>query len=146
MTSPPPTIDKPALFVDAPPPPPDLSRSPPPLRCSACTRNPPTIQLVSEVINVEDDGEIEILKDIEEVIAATPEDDNGIETALLAQINAYSAENPINVEYPDDPRNYTEAMAALDAVRWIEGTQEELCSLRDMGVRCTLANTTRQER
>jgi hypothetical protein len=120
-TSVPPAIDEPAPFVDAPPPPlpapPVLPLSSPPLRRSTRTCAPRlnTVQLASEDVNAEDDGELEILRDNEEVIAATPEDDDGVETALLAQISAYTAENPINVEYLDDPHNYTEAMAAPDA-------------------------------
>jgi hypothetical protein len=67
-------------------------------------------------------------------VAESLEDDNGVETALLAQLSSYLAENPINVEYPDDPRNYREAMAAPDAPAWIDGTHEELKGLRDLGV------------
>jgi hypothetical protein len=57
-----------------------------------------------------------------------------VETALLAQLSTYLAENPINVEYPDDPCNYREAMAAPDAPAWIAGTHEELKGLHDLGV------------
>jgi hypothetical protein len=38
------------------------------------------------------------------------------------------------VEYPDDPCNYREAMAAPDAPAWISGTHEELKALKDLGV------------
>jgi hypothetical protein len=62
-------------------------------------------------------------------IAATPEDDDGEETALLVQLNAYLSENPIDVEYPDDPRNHAEAMASPDTDKWIDGTHEELDAL-----------------
>jgi hypothetical protein len=67
-------------------------------------------------------------------VAATPEDDDGEETAMLAELNAYLCENPIDVEYPDDPNNYAEAMASSDANKWVAGTHEELAALREKGV------------
>jgi hypothetical protein len=48
----------------------------------------------------------------------------------MTQLTSYLAENPINVEYPDDPRNYRKAMAAPDAPAWIDGTLEELKALK----------------
>jgi hypothetical protein len=74
------------------------------------------------------------LDDWAATVSSTPEDDDGEESAMLAQLNAYLGENPIDVEYPDDPCNYTEAMAAPDTDQWIAGTREELDALRDKGV------------
>jgi hypothetical protein len=90
--------------------------------------------LAAEIEAPEDCGEQGILDDWTTTVSSTPEDDDGEETAMLAQLNAYLSENPIDVEYPDDPRNYTEAMAAPDADRWVVGTHKELGALRDKGV------------
>jgi hypothetical protein len=67
-------------------------------------------------------------------VAATPEDNDGEETAMLAELNAYLCKNPIDVEYPDDPNNYAEAMAYPDADKWVAGTHEELAALHEKGV------------
>jgi hypothetical protein len=67
-------------------------------------------------------------------MAATPEDDDNEEMAMLTELNAYLCENPINVEYPDDPNNYAEAMASPDANKWIAGTHKELAVLHNKGV------------
>jgi hypothetical protein len=67
-------------------------------------------------------------------VSTTPEDDNGEEAVMLAQLNAYLCENLIDIEYPDDPRNYSEVMAAPGAARWIEGTKEELNALQSKRV------------
>jgi hypothetical protein len=90
--------------------------------------------MAAETEALEDHGERGILRDWADTVASTPEDDDGEEAAVTAQLNAYLSENPIDVEYPDDPRNYTEAMAAPDADRWIVGTREELDALRDKNV------------
>jgi hypothetical protein len=66
-------------------------------------------------------------------VAATPEDDDGEETAMLTKLNVYLCENPIDVEYLDNPNNYTEAMASPDADARIAGTHEELAALHDKG-------------
>jgi hypothetical protein len=71
---------------------------------------------------------------MDETVAATPEDDDGEEAAMFAELNAYLCENPIDVEYPDDPNTYAEAMSSPDADKWIDGTHEELTALRDKGV------------
>jgi hypothetical protein len=68
------------------------------------------------------------------MVAMTPEDDDGEEAATWAELNAYITENPIDVEFPDDPRNYREAMSAPDSEKWVEGTHEKLWSLREYGV------------
>ncbi|KAF7372211.1 Integrase catalytic domain-containing protein [Mycena venus] len=113
---------------------PDLSPTPP-LRRSTRDRRPARDRTaLAAEDDGEDDGELKILEDIAETIAATPEDDDGEEDAMWAELNAYLTDNPIDVEFPDDPRNYTEAMAAPDADKWIEGTHEELRSLREYGV------------
>ncbi|KAJ7320912.1 hypothetical protein DFH08DRAFT_819154 [Mycena albidolilacea] len=79
-------------------------------------------------------GPSSILDAWDETVAATPEDDDGEETAMMAELNAYLCENPIDVEYPDDPNNYAEAMSSPDADAWITGTHEELAALHDKGV------------
>jgi hypothetical protein len=104
---------------------------PPPLRRSERQRVP-RVHLADQ--DADDDGELDILRGIQDTITESPEDDDGVETTLMTQLTSYLAENPINVEYPDDPRNYREAMAAPDAPAWIEGTREELKALRDLGV------------
>jgi hypothetical protein len=154
-----PTVDNPVEFVDPPPqtptqaipapqtipgvteaaapvPEPPASILPPPappLRRPNRVPKKPFAHLAADA-HVDDDGEMEILEGIEEAIAASPEDDDGVETALLEKLSAYLADNPINVEFPDDPRNYREAMAAPDAEQWIVGTHEELKALKDLGV------------
>jgi hypothetical protein len=49
------------------------------------------------------------------IIAATPEDNDPEEAAVWAELNAYLVNNLIDIEFPDDPRNYAEAMASPDA-------------------------------
>jgi hypothetical protein len=98
--------------------------SSPPALCRSERQHIPHAHLAD--IDIGDDGELEILQNIKHTVAESPEDDNGVETALMAQLNTYLADNPINIEYPDDPRNYREAMAAPDAPAWIAGTHEEL--------------------
>jgi hypothetical protein len=136
-----PTINDPVDFVD--PPPPDAAGTPAPTtpepvplprRSNRERTVPARFAHHAAGYGVDDDGEMEILESIEEAIAASPEDNDGIETALLEKLNAYVADNPINVEFPDDPRNYREAMAAPDAAEWIAGTHEELQGLKDLGV------------
>ncbi|KAJ7353670.1 hypothetical protein DFH08DRAFT_805188 [Mycena albidolilacea] len=89
--------------------------TPPPLCRSERQRTlcSPVAQFAADV-NVDDDDELDILHGIQRAVAESPEDDDVVETALLAQLSSYLAENPINVKYPDDPRNYREAMAAPD--------------------------------
>lgn len=90
------------------PTPPPAEPSPPPLRRSERPRGAPTRlgAMAADADTREDDGERLILEEWQETIAATPEDDDGEEAAMLAQLNAYLCENPIDVEYPDDPRNH----------------------------------------
>jgi hypothetical protein len=71
--------------------------------------------MAAEADALEDHGEQGILSDWADIVASTPEDDDGEEAVMLAQLNAYLCENPIDVKYPDDPRNYSESMAAPDA-------------------------------
>ncbi|KAF7371902.1 Integrase catalytic domain-containing protein [Mycena venus] len=125
----------------APPPPATFPPSPlepsaPPLRRSSRPRATPkrADALTADADAPEDQGEQQILDDWAATEAATPEDDDGEEAAMLAQLNAYLCENPIDVEYPDDPRNHAEAMAAPDADKCVEATHEELNALRDKGV------------
>jgi hypothetical protein len=128
-----PTVSDPVPFVDPPPcVPVPVSEAPSGPRRSERVRRPAVHHAAGN--SVDDDGEMAILEGIEDAIEASPEDDDGVEALLLAQINAYMAENPINVEFPDDPRNYREAMAAPDAEKWVAGTHEELKALRDLGV------------
>ncbi|KAF7360926.1 Integrase catalytic domain-containing protein [Mycena sanguinolenta] len=156
-TSPPPdpadgsrTVPPPATSPPLPPPPP--VPSPPPATCTSAPPTPPpppppllrrstrprTLARHRNALAVgeihEDQGELEILQEIEQTIADTPEDDDGEEIAMLVQLNAYLTENPVDVGFPDDPRNYAEAMAAPDADKWMEGTREELDTLQRMGV------------
>ncbi|KAJ7320748.1 hypothetical protein DFH08DRAFT_819008 [Mycena albidolilacea] len=135
--------DDPPLTTSVPPsnavlvPPPPIPTAPvePTLRRSERTRRPPARMIASaRPVDGDDDGEQGILDAWSETVAATPEDDDGEETAMLAELNAYLCENPIDVEYPDDPNNYAEAMASPDADKWIDGTHEELTALRDKGV------------
>jgi hypothetical protein len=112
---------------------------PPPLRRSERQRIP-RVHLVDQDAN--DDGELDILRNIQNTVAKLPEDDDGVETALMTQLTLYLAENPINIEYPDDPRNYRKAMAAPDAPAWIDGTREELKALKDLSVYELVAPTS----
>jgi hypothetical protein len=75
-----------------------------------------------------------ILEGIKDAIELSPEDDDGTEASLMAQIGMYMAETPLNVEYPDDPRNYREAMASPDANKWTAGTHEKLKALHNLSV------------
>lgn len=122
----------PSTVVAAPAIPDSLTHpTPAPPRRSTRVRKPVANAAADEC---EDDGEMEILHDWETTIAETPEDDDGEETALWAELNAYITEYPIDVEYPDDPRNHSEAMASPDRDKWIAGTHEELGALRKLGV------------
>jgi hypothetical protein len=42
--------------------------------------------------------------------------------------------DPVDVECPDDPKNWSEALTSPDSKAWITGTQEELQSLREHAV------------
>jgi hypothetical protein len=108
------------------PTPPSDPSSPPTLHRSERQHIPRIPHAHLADVDIGDDGELEILQNIEHMVAESPEDDDGAETALMAQLNTYLADNPINVEYPDNPRNYREAMAAPNAPAWIAGTHEEL--------------------
>jgi hypothetical protein len=137
--------DDPPLTTSVPPPdailvpPPPIPSVPEPTVPALCrserTHRPParTVALACPV-DGEYDGEQSILDAWDETVAAMPEDNDGEEAALLADLNAYLCENPIDVEYPDDPNTYTEAMASLDADKWIEGMHKELAALRDKEV------------
>jgi hypothetical protein len=102
---------------------------------SKCTNCPPTHTVASaRPVDGDDEGEQGILNAWDETVAVTPEDNDGEEAAMFTELNAYLCENPINVEYPDDPITYAEAMSSPDADKWIDGTHEELTALRDKGV------------
>lgn len=53
---------------------------------------------------------------------------------ILAAIGDPATQVPVDVEYPDDPKNWKEAMEGDEASAWMDGAQEELGSLREMEV------------
>ncbi|KAJ7909918.1 hypothetical protein B0H13DRAFT_2272699 [Mycena leptocephala] len=100
---------------------PPTSTDPPPPRRSIRERRPARDRTAVAACDASEDH----------TIAATPEDNDPDEAAMWTDLNAYVADNPIDVEFPDDPRNYTEAMASPDAEKWLNGAREELGSLRE---------------
>jgi hypothetical protein len=151
------SLDNPPLNTSAPPldailaPPPPIPSAPvdPVLRRSERTRCPPTRTVAFACpVDGDDDGKQSILDTWDRTVAATPEDDDGEEMAMLTELNAYLSENPIDVEYPDDLNNYAEAMASPDTDKWITGTREELAVLRKEGgiqAHPTISCTTQQD-
>ena len=52
----------------------------------------------------------------------------------LSAISGMPQIDPLTLEFEDEPRNWKEAKASVDAKRWEEGYRDELKSLKEMGV------------
>lgn len=53
---------------------------------------------------------------------------------LLAALEDPTCGDPVDVEFPDDPKNWKEAMAGDERDAWTAGAVEELAGLQEMGV------------
>ena len=87
--------------------------------------NPPPPQPFS--VNADHDA-------LAELSAALPPTDRLLLAEFIANLDDIPTAQelaPVDVECPDDPKTWREAMASLDSREWVNGAEEELTSLRE---------------